>query len=240
MWQWRSSETTMLCRKQGCCTAMTSHRPCPAFWALSVLLLGSQGCSAQESNTQIRFVGTAQALQQAATDGVKHIVLTEHIDLSAGGGELSDRESANAAALVPSSTTHSITVRRDQPIPRVELNSLETLPHIQHECLMSVSDFGGILGIVIECCSICTSHGRLLSSCVRITGSDRSARAGQITGRPMKATSTTSHGLCCRECAQEVQPTLPQQHFWGMVLVPSLLTRDSCMSPAHLDPASCG
>lgn len=54
---------------------------------------------------------TAQELQKAAADGVKHIVITEHIDFTSTDDQLDDTDSPNDAPVVPSSATHSISVR---------------------------------------------------------------------------------------------------------------------------------
>eukprot|EP00892_Ulva_mutabilis_P004924 jgi/Ulvmu1/2803/UM141_0012.1 len=95
-----------------------------ALWALSVVLLSSRGCSAQAASTQIRFVTTPQELRQATLEEVKHIVLTEHIDLTDNDGVTLSGDSPNAAALVPSSKTISITGMCSGPAPSFASSAL--------------------------------------------------------------------------------------------------------------------
>lgn len=94
---------------------MASCRLRHALTALLLALPGSLKCFAQPANAEITFVRTAHELQKAAADGVKHIVITEHIDFTSTDDQLDDAESPNDASVVPSNTTHSISVRIRSP-----------------------------------------------------------------------------------------------------------------------------
>jgi hypothetical protein len=57
---------------------------------LSILLPGAWGNAASGAQTSLdlRFVGTVPALQRAINDGVKHVVITEHLSAISAQSEI--------------------------------------------------------------------------------------------------------------------------------------------------------